>query len=159
SNMYRIRVLGLPPLADADTLIPWDWVEDAVDRDMEPLDDDPKIMAIDLARFGDDFTAIVTGRGLVIDPIVKYKGLDTMAVANWVIAEAHDFEPDAIFVDVIGIGAGLADILRERLTYTVVDVNISEVASEDGRFRRLRDELWWKMREAFEQRRIKIPND
>jgi len=42
----------------------------------------------------------------------------------------------------------------------IFDVNTSEVPAEDpARFYKLRDELWWKVRQRFEKREICIPND
>ena len=38
-------------------------------------------------------------------------------------------------------------------------VNVAEIPTENGRFHRLRDEIWWNVREAFEQRLPCIPND
>ena len=42
---------------------------------------------------------------------------------------------------------------------TVIGVNVAEAASREDRFVRLRDELYWRVRERFESRRIRIPND
>jgi len=36
---------------------------------------------------------------------------------------------------------------------------VAESASRDDRYSRLRDELYWRLRERFEARKIRIPND
>jgi phage terminase large subunit len=41
----------------------------------------------------------------------------------------------------------------------VIQVKVSESAFDQERFYRLRDELWWRMREAFERGVISIPDD
>jgi len=61
--------------------------------------------------------------------------------------------PDAIYVDSIGIGAGVADRLRELLSgddTQVVDVNVSEVPAMKGMYPRLRDELWYNVKNWLE---------
>jgi hypothetical protein len=59
---------------------------------------------------------------------------------------------DVVAVDSIGIGAGVVDILKSNNIPTV-GVNVSETpSSNDSRFNRLRDELWWKARQWFEDR-------
>lgn len=161
SNAYRIRVLGLPPKADPDTLIPWDWVMSCVEQDLEPLPEDPLIMAIDVGRFGEDKSIIMTARGPVVEDIVEFQGIDTEQLANWAMGMIHEFEPIAVMVDVVGIGAGVADKLRHRVGgCSIFDVNTSEVPAEQpDRFFKLRDELWWKVRTRFEKRDISIPKD
>ena len=70
----------------------------------------------------------------------------------------YSMRPEAIFVDSIGVGAGLADRLRE-LDVPAVAVSVSESPAIKTKFMRLRDELFWKAREWFEERSCQIPND
>lgn len=160
SNTYRIRVLGLPPKADPDVLIPWDWVMGAVDRDLVPGEDDPEILGIDVARTGEDKSILLSYRGGVVTDVQEFKGLDTEELSNWAMGIMFDREPTVTLVDVIGIGAGVTDKLQHRVGgMTIIGVNVSEISSNDQRFFRLRDELWWRLRELFEQRVIRIPDD
>ena len=159
SNAYRIRVLGLPPLSDPDTLIQWDWIMDAVGRDIVPLDDDPVVIGIDVARFGDDKSIILPRHGGLVLPIQEYSGLDTEQVAGWAMGAMFEYEPVYTFVDTIGLGSGVADKLRHRTTFNIIDVNVSEVPASADKYRKLRDELWWRLREMFEKRVVAIPDD
>lgn len=159
SNFYRVSVLGLPPLQDDDTLIPWDLAMDAVDRDVVPLDDDPVVVGIDVARYGSDKTIFCVMQGPKMIGLYEYSQLDTEQVAGWAMGLLNDVEPDFVFVDTIGIGAGVADKLRHRTTFEIIDVNVQEVPAEDDRFHRLRDELLWRVRERCEERNISIIND
>ncbi len=65
--------------------------------------------------------------------------------------------PEHVCVDVIGLGAGVADRLRE-LGLPVVDVNVSETPALKEKYPRLRDELWWKARDWFDTRGVTIPD-
>lgn len=92
-------------------------------------------VGIDVARFGDDSSVITFRRGRVLLKQVCMKKLDVMQVASRAKAEIEAFKerPEQIAVDTIGVGAGVADILRAwypdredrrtgRVVKTVVDV-------------------------------------
>ena len=85
-----------------------------------------------------------------------------MELAGIVLSEydavPYSMRPQAIYIDAIGLGAGLADRLRE-LDMPAVAVSVSETASLKDRFNRLRDELFWGAREWFEARDCHIPDD
>ncbi len=162
SNMYRISVLGLPPKGDPDMLIPWDWAMSAVDAEIEYADDDPLIVAIDVGGRGEDAdkTVFASGRGNKVLGFREFRSLDTEQIANWAMAMIFDEEPAMVIIDTIGLGDGVYSKLVHRIEGTmIVGCNVSELASNDDKFPKLRDELWWQLRELFEQRRISIPND
>jgi hypothetical protein len=157
SNPFRIRVLGLPPLADTDTLIPWDWIMDAVDREITPLDDDPVVKGVDVGAGGDK-SVIATRHGGKITKLKRINTKDTMELVGWVVNEIDADEAQATYVDVIGIGKGVYDRLRES-GQRVFSVDVRRTPKEPERFLKTRDELWWTLREQFEQGIISIPND
>lgn len=147
SNVVRINVLGLFPLRGADNLLGAEEVLEAMRRFVEPDEYAPLILCVDVARFGDDDSVIRARRGLIAyQPQVEH-GLDTMELAARVAERADELEPDAIFVDVVGIGAGVVDRLRQLKVPNVVEVNFGQASSQPKRFARLRDEAYWKMAE------------
>lgn len=119
------------------------------------------VWGLDVARFGDDSCALAKRKGNVLqEPIEEWVKLDTMQTAGKVKVaydEAED-KPESIFVDVIGIGAGVVDRLRE-LRLPAIGVNVAEGSSDDERYLRLRDELWFRGREWFEAKDCSIPAD
>ena len=159
TNIYRIRVKGEFPKADPDSLIPLEWVMDAVDRDLEVVEGMPVIFGVDVARYGTDKSVILIRQGNVVIEILEFNKIDTMELTGWVSCAMADYNPNAVYIDIIGIGAGVYDRLRELGKNNVYSVCVSETASEEDKFKKLRDELWWRLREKFEQRTIKIPND
>jgi hypothetical protein len=76
-----------------------------------------------------------------------------------------DERPSHIIVDVIGIGAGIVDRLQELSTDGVLDdtsivgINVSESPAVKARFRKLRDEMYWKGREWFEGRDVECSDE
>ncbi|MCH7557724.1 MAG: hypothetical protein IIB56_09750 [Planctomycetes bacterium] len=159
SNAYRVFVKGIPPKADPGALIPLEWVMDAVDRDLEPLDVDIEVFGLDVGAGGDE-SCLLRRRGPKILSLETYNTEDSEELTNWALGRMFKFEPDMVMIDSIGWGWGVAGNIRARATeINVIDINVSESASASDRFFRLRDELWWRVREAFEHRRISIPND
>jgi hypothetical protein len=66
--------------------------------------------------------------------------------------------PSEINIDIIGIGAGVVDRLRE-LGLPVRGINVSESSASNDRYERLRSELWWKGRLWFEKKDCAIHGD
>ena len=158
SNIYRVRVLGEFPTSEEDQLIPLDLLEAAVHRDIK--EDGPISWGLDPARFGSDETALVKRHGDVIKEIVAVRGYNTMQTTGWVVhqIEHNPGRPATIFVDAIGLGAGIADRLRE-LGYNAVDVNVGERSNDRDKYYNLRAELWVKFRDWLQEGRGSIPDD
>ena len=140
SNIYRVRVLGEFPTQSDDVLLPLHLVEDAIKRDVEAAPTTPVVWGLDVARFGADRSALCKRQGnVMIEPIKTWQNKDLMEMAGIILAE-HDavpyqMRPQAIYVDAIGLGAGLADRLRE-LDLPAVAISVSETASLKDRFNR-----------------------
>lgn len=162
SNAYRVRVLGQFPTADDDTLIAAELVDGAMTRDV-PLDlTQPMLWGVDVARFGQDSSCLIKRCGYVVtEPPRRWRNIDTMQLAGAIKAEydtSISSQPKLIVIDTIGVGAGVADRLHEQ-GLPVLGINVSEVPSQKVRFRRLRDELYVRMKEWLETRRVKLPKD
>jgi phage terminase large subunit len=163
SNVYRVRVLGEFPTQSDDVLLPLHLVEESLKRDVEPSPTTPVVWGLDVARFGSDRSALAKRQGQVlVEPVKSWQNKDLMEMAGIVLAEfdatPYRLKPQAIYIDAIGIGAGLADRLRE-LDLPAVAISVSETASLKDRFNRLRDELFWNAREWFEARDCHMPDD
>ena len=163
SDPFRVHVQGEFPVGESNAVIPLALVESAVLRDVEPIPDAPIIWGVDVARFGDDRSALCKRRGnVLLGNIQTWKSLDTVQLAGLVHAEyeaaAHNYKPQAVHVDVIGIGAGVVDNLR-RLGVPVRGVNVAEAPSLKGQHLNLRAELWFEMKAWLEQLDVRLPND
>ena len=163
SNVYRVRVLGEFPTEDPDVLIPWEWVNDAMQREL-PEDNTYRVVwGLDVARFGDDRTTLCKRRGnRLLEKIKWWSKKDGMQVSGLILMEYNDtpeeLQPAEIIVDTVGLGAGPYDRMRE-LGLPVRSMNVAELPSAADRFRRRRDELWHRMRDWFETRAVALPFD
>jgi len=156
SNIYQVRVLGQFPKRDSDAFIPYDLVEAALAREIQPQNELPVVFGVDVARFGDDATCISVRQGDNFLPYHVLRQKDTMEVVRYVAMLARKMKPAQIFVDVIGIGAGVFDRLLE-LRFPVTPVCVSESpALEPKHYKKLRDELWGECRTWLEMRRGKL---
>lgn len=157
SNVFRINVKGRPPIADSDTLMPWDWVNDAIDRDMVIQPDDPIFFGIDVGAGGDK-SVVCIRQGCIVKKLYTYNTVDTMELVGRVSNLIEEYEPQALFVDNIGIGIGVYNRLQE-LGHRVFAVDVRRKGRNEDKFQKLRDELWWALRTQFEKGTISIPKD
>jgi hypothetical protein len=134
SDFVRVRVLGQFPRAGSLQFIPSDLVEAAADPNKEVPTGlyDPFVMAVDVARFGDDRSVVRfrRGRDARSIPAIKYRGLDTMQLAARVANLYEHHKPDGLFVDGGGVGAGVVDRLR-ALRVPVIEVQFGAKADRD----------------------------
>ena len=161
SNIFRVRVLGEFPSGDEDAVIPLALIEEAVARQVNQVDGH-MVWGLDVARFGSDRSSLAKRmENTLTEPIKAWRGKDLMQLCGIVVAEYNKMKsweiPKEILIDSIGLGAGVVDRLME-LGLPARGINVAETPSIQTRFNRLRDELWWKTREWFDERNTHIPN-
>lgn len=162
SNAYRVRVLGEFPTADDESVIPLELVEASIGREVAKLEYYP-VWGLDVARFGDDRTALAKReRNRLMEPVKSWHGQDLMQTVGRLQREyldTHEDErPKEILIDSIGLGAGVVDRASE-LGLPVRGVNVAEAAAVRDNYQRLRDELWFLGREWFEARDVSMVRD
>jgi phage terminase large subunit len=163
SNAYRIRVLGEFPRSDDDTVIPMELIEAALHRDVEANPKAPTVWGLDVARFGSDSSVLCKRKAnLILEQPRRWRNLDLMQLTGAVKAEYDaclvEDRPLEILVDVIGLGAGVVDRLRE-LGLPARGINVSESPAMGATYRNLRAELWYKAKAWLEKRDCKLPKD
>ena len=159
SNVYRYKVLGEFPESHEDSVIPKELIDSALDRDVEMLPKAERIWGVDPGRGGDP-TGFCIRADNVVEALEEFYDADLMRVVGRVKTRWDECRPEerpvTIYVDSIGLGAGVADRLRE-LDLPCVDVNVSESPSMRDRYPKLRDEIWMTTRNWLEQRTVSIP--
>lgn len=160
SPIYQVRVKGDFATA-SDGVIPLSLCLAAQERSVEVFSHAPVIWGLDVARFGDDSTALAKRKGNhQLEKTKEWFGKDTMQTVGLIKIEYDraDEKPEAINVDVIGIGAGVVDRGRE-IGLPMYGINVAETASADDKYSRLRDEIWFKGREWLEAKDCKLLDD
>lgn len=136
SNVVRVRADGEFPSQDDDVLIPLEFAEMATTRELPPGTDDDveEILGIDVARFGNDRTTFVCRKGRRVTFIDVIAKKDTMFTVGHALNVIEKRGIRKVNVDVIGVGSGVVDRLREvvlerRLDVVVTAVNVAEAAT------------------------------
>jgi hypothetical protein len=182
SALWTSKVRGMFPDSNMEGVIPLGWVERAIDRWIEwqdagaPEQPGREVVACDVARFGDDMTAMAKRQGNAVYTIHRFSGLDTTETSNVLLR--RDPRPDMngrtpqlarldspglqFVVDVIGVGAGVVDNLRHHMKTlklpiapTVIGFNASEQhhrRDQNGEFEFFnnRAAAWWNLRELLD---------
>ena len=162
STVSRVEVMGEFPSSEDDTVIPMGLIRAAIDRDVSLTASAPVIWGLDVARFGGDNSALCVRQGNTVFEITSFSSMDLMQLCG-VIKNRYDEatvldRPQEILVDVIGIGAGVVDRLREQ-NLPVRGVNVSESSSAKKNYLNLRAELWFAIKDWLAQRDCRLPID
>ena len=101
----------------------------------------PKIMGIDVARFGNDSCSMAFRQGIQMFPFQKRRGIDSLQGASWVNREWQQWGADAAFIDATGgFGSGWEDQLRV-LGRAPIGIHFSGQASNKTKFFNKRSEM------------------
>jgi hypothetical protein len=159
SDFVRVRVQGKFPRAGSSQFIGSDVVFACRKYKAEGYSTLPKIMSVDVARFGDDQTVVGFRQGRKSIILAKYRGLDTVQVAERVIEWMGKEKPDATVIDGDGIGAGVIDQINYRGFGTrLFEFHGGQSANDAAAFFNRRAEVWGKMREWL-MAGAEIPDD
>lgn len=158
SPLFQVRVRGNFPSQAESAVIGMRLVDEGTARGKvaESYTETPEKLelGVDVARYGDDESVIFPVRGRrAYPPLIVQQG-DVIHVANkareLALSMRHGNEVPLIKVDVIGIGAGVADYLRMFDDVDVADVNVAEspTCEDPGTpgYHRLRDQLWFTLK-------------
>jgi hypothetical protein len=166
SEVYKRRVLGEFASSAQDSVVPLEWVEAANKRwqevqdrgvdyfwDEEAKENASLAIGCDPARSGADKTAIVRIMDWYVPNVTFIAKRDTMQITGRLMNMSGKGRIP-IGVDVIGIGAGIVDRLREQVD-DVVGMNSSHASdftdmSGELQFLNLRSALWWMLREHLD---------
>ncbi|EMA6344872.1 DEAD/DEAH box helicase family protein [Bacillus cytotoxicus] len=182
SDVYRVRVLGEFPKAEADAFIPLEYAEQAAATKLS-VDRRERILhlGVDVARFGDDETVIAVRIGTVVTELKRYSKQGTTQTAGRVLEAARNYMKMYSFikevhikVDADGVGGGVVDrldevVYEEGLDYIKVMPIHNGSSAQDISYENMSTELWAGVREILEENfsaymrgepsKVSIPND
>jgi len=119
------------------------------------------VWGLDVARHGDDYSVLAKRHGKYFYELKEVQINDTMKLAEWVAneysASPSDKKPDTIYVDIIGMGWGVHDRLKQ-LGLPVFPVNVAE-SSVSERFLNKRAEMYFRLKEEHIGKGGNLPNN
>ena len=121
----------------------------------------PLIIGVDVARFGDDATVFCFRKGRWCYRFEEYHKLDVVEVANQATFFIREYQPQRVFIDIGGVGAGVYDVLKARGCGEVVRaVNFGEKAWQENRYVNRRAEMWDNLRAWLKgELPVQLPED
>lgn len=185
SPIFTSKVRGLFPSATRTGVIPLGWIELAINRwkdwmaaggDVSAIPNPTRrVVGIDVAYGGMDETVLAIRFGDAITKLDRYRNADTVETARHAVPYLAEPKSLAV-VDVIGIGAGVFDTLRNwrkdsnepnHHLADVVPFNASASTKRKDmigqfKFRNDRAAAWWHMRELLDPSKgstLMLPDD
>lgn len=150
SDFFRVWVKGEFPRVGFNQLISAEAVDKCKKFKAVGYQELPKILSIDVARFGDDQTIIGYRQGRKVVILGKYRGLDIVQTAEKAIHFIQKEEPDATVVDADGLGAGVFDTLKHRgFGKRLFEFHGGETPNNPQMYFNKRAEVWGTMGEAL----------
>lgn len=120
----------------------------------------PLIIGVDVAISDRDRTAIIRRKGRVAFNLEYLTNHNTMEIAGRLKRIIQTENPSKVYIDCIGIGAGVVDRLQEMGFSCVEGINVGRSANDKERFWNLRAELWSEMRDwLMQEMPVQIPDD
>jgi len=146
SDFVRVRVRGEFPRAGSTQFIGSDVVAACRKYRAQGYESLPKILSVDVARFGDDQTVIGIRQGRRARILGKYRGKDTQWTAEQTVAFIRQEVPDAVVIDGDGLGAGVVDALQHR-GYKSFEFHGGATPLDVAAYYNKRAECWGLMRD------------
>lgn len=157
----RVRA-RFPADAQSHGVIPLTWVQQAVERwyafkeSALPVEEllGSRVFSCDPARYGDDETAICERVGHVVLNVDRVGQQDTQTTALRLSRRMDQYGSTFAIVDVVGIGAGVVDRLREEDKEVLGFNSAAKTAMMDAHgefsFPNQRSAAWWNLREMLD---------
>lgn len=142
-----VNVFGRFPPASLNQLVGPEAVAEATRRHLrtDQYDYAPKILGVDVARFGDDSTVIFPRQGLASFLPIQMRNERTHTIADRIKAAWDTWQADACFIDDTGgFGAGVIDALMLS-NYNPIPVHFAQAAIKSERYFNKRAEIYMEL--------------
>jgi hypothetical protein len=158
SDFVKIHVLGEHPSQSEEQFIGSDLVTLAQQREPAPYMHLPKVLGADVATTGTGCLLLRQGSKILWSELYHNKQPDEWAALITSVMDHH--QPDATFVDAVGVGAGVWALLRHT-HHAVIAVNgahavpetisLPSMPSDRDMFYNMRACMWGRMKEDLRQ--------
>jgi len=155
---FSYMVLGRYPAKGSNQLISEEWVSKARARwdayvsenGERPPQGSMAVMGLDVAEFGADLNSACFRYGGWVERFLIWGGVDTIVTGDRAVNEYKKRNVIRANIDATGVGTGVAPYMRREDCFAdsiKVASSPTEVLTELGEFKILRDQLWWACRE------------
>lgn len=176
NETFFYMVMGEYPPQSASQLISSVWIKEAQERWKEHVDkygERPAystipVASLDVADMGGDLNVMTFRYGDFVPRQKFWTGMDLVSTADLAYNYAMEHKVESLFIDGTGVGTGIAPNVNrickryknEKLHAFSIQVSSRpQLIVEEGKFKILRDQLYWTMREWFRAGGAMIPPD
>lgn len=152
-GVIRSRVDGLFPESSQFSIVQREWLRRAVGAPVATSW--PTVLACDVARFGNNLTALARQRGQLLAGIDTWEHASTTETTDAVEREWRRDPTDWIVVDDDGVGGGVTDQLEAR-GLPVFAFHNGGRADQPERFADCATEAWWAVRDGLEKELLSL---
>lgn len=158
SPIFQSRVLGQFPKVTTNTIIALTEIEACQDIDVK---DGLRVLGVDVARFGDDFTVFTGYNGSKKIYRERWNGQDTVKTSNRIKYLIRTDKYQVIVIDDTGVGGGVTDQVRtfqDEKQFILIPVNFAEKSSVDE-YDGIITEMWYNARDLIRDQKIEVKDE
>lgn len=179
SDDYKESLKNLPPdeyrrfvegdweaTDDPDQLIKAEWVFGAQQGVIHDPLMGPRMLGVDVARYGDDQTVFcgLTGNGMEFMRVFDHVTIDRVAdmTRSYITDPDIPIDDEYVKIDAVGLGAGVADILTSEGFKVSRIISGAKPLPRPGQifgFANLRSQMWWEFREKLRAGIFSLPEN
>jgi len=163
SYLYVVFILGDFPDAGVNNLCRLSDIEFAMSREIERKEYEKslRVAALDVARYGDDESCFICRQGNKFFDPVTWGHQETGYTVGRTITLIREYKPVRTYVDVVGYGAGVYDILKKEIgeEYQIVEFDSGKPALDTERYLNLRAEGWWGFNKKLSDGELDLPDN
>lgn len=161
SIRYKMRIMGEFCQSVAEAVIPFEWVERAMDTERPKTIVGEKVLGIDIAEFGDEKTVFFIGddAGCVhLEWLDKSEITETAGKAIQIINK-YGIKPRNVTIDSTGLGTGVGSILRSKGLEEVQCIHFAERSSDSDEWANIITEIYWGLRRRLSEDGFYLPKN
>lgn len=161
SYLYVVFILGDFPDAGVNNLCKLSDIEAAMIREIARNDYEKqlKVAALDVARYGDDESCFICRQGNKFFDPVTWGHQDTGYTVGRTVTLIKEYKPVRTYVDVVGYGAGVFDILKKEIgeEHKIVAFDSGKEPLDKERYLNRRAEGWWDFNQKLVNGEYDLP--
>lgn len=161
SYLYTVFILGEFPESGVNSLCRLSDIEGAMSRilNQEEYGKNLKVAALDVARYGDDESAFAVRQGNKVVDIVTWAHQESTYTAGRTARLIREHKPIRTYVDIVGLGAGVYDILKKEIgsEFKIMEFDSGKPALDTERFLNRRAEGYWEFNQKLSDGVLSLP--
>ncbi len=161
SYLYVVFVLGEFPDAGVNSLCRLSDIELAMSRDIDRKEYEKqlRVAALDVARYGDDECCFACRQGNKVFEPVTWGHQESTYSAGRTARLIREYRPVRTYVDVVGLGAGVYDILKKEIgtEFKIIEFDSGKQALDKERYLNRRAEGFWLFNQKLTDGELDLP--